>query len=398
MQVPSLVLELARAAAEAGGRAYLVGGCVRDHLLGEAPKDFDIEVHGVEALEELLRPLGHLNTVGKSFGVFKLTRDGLELDVAMPRRDSNAGPGHRGIAVEGDPHMGLEAAVQRRDLTINAVLYDPLEDRFLDLVGGLDDLQAKRLREVDPATFVEDPLRALRAVQFAARFRFDISPSLQRLCRDAPLSELPPERIRGELDKLLMKAATPSVGLRWLRELGIAAKVLPALGPDTSLGEVLDRAAHLERSPMLMYGALLHRLDPYAREDSLQRLRLFEKAATRSRLEAALAFVGGPRSPEAWRRLADQVPVTLAAQLRTAIRGEDLEQLSAEAEAAGVLGGPLPVLLGGRELRALGVPAGPRMGALQRRVREAQYAGELRDTSDAMEAVRGWIAEGRGGC
>lgn len=398
MHVPPLALELARKVDEAGGRAYLVGGCVRDHLLGLEPKDIDLEVHGIEGLLELLRPLGNVNEVGRSFGVFKLTRDGLELDVALPRRDSKVGPGHKGIAVEGDPHMGLEESVRRRDLSVNALLYDPLTDEILDLAGGLADIQARMLREVDPTSFAEDPLRALRVVQFAARFEFDVAPSLQTLCRDAELSELPPERIRGELDKLLQKAKRPSIGLRWFGELGLAAKVLPQLSCDAALGEVLDRAAGQERSAMSMYGALLHRLDPYAREDSLQRLRLFERGSQRDRLDAALGFVQSEATAADWRRLADRAPAALAAQLRAAIREEDLDALRADAEAAGVLAGPLPVLLGGRELRALGVPPGPRMGALQKRVRSLQHEGGIRDVSDAMEAVRGWIAAGDEPC
>ena len=398
MHVPPLAMEIARKVAEAGGRAYLVGGCVRDHLLGLPPKDIDIEVHGLDDLYALLQPLGTVNEVGRSFGVFKLTRGDLELDVAIPRRDSKVGPGHRGIEVRGDPHMGLEAAVRRRDLSINSLLYDPLTDEIIDLAGGLSDLDAKVLREVDAASFAEDPLRALRVVQFAARFGFDVAPSLQRICRDAQLDELPPERIRGELDKLLSVSPRPSVGLRWFGELGLAAKVLPALAPDEALGEVLDRAASMERSPQLMYGALLHRLGPAAWEDSLQRLRLFERSAPRGRLAAGLAFTRSGRTASAWRRLADTTPAALAAQLRAAILAEDLDELRAEAEAAGVLEGPLPVLLRGHDLRALGVVPGPRMGALQRRLRGAQHEGVVDDVEEAKELVRGWIAAGDEPC
>ena len=389
MHVPPLARELCLRVAEQGGRAYLVGGCVRDHLLGLAPKDIDIEVHGIGDLERLLKPLGSLNAVGKSFGVFKLTRGGLELDVSMPRRDSKVGPGHKGIAVQGDPDMGLDEAVRRRDLTINALMYDPLTDEVVDRVGGLADLEARVLREVDPKTFAEDPLRALRVVQFSARFDFDVAPSLQTLCREAELAELPPERLRGELDKLLMKAPRPSVGLRWLGELGLAEKILPALNPDEDLAKVVDRAAALERSTELMYAALFHRLDPATRADHLDRLRLIEKPTARARLEAALAF--GPPSREAWRRLADRADAPLTARLRAAITGEDLAGLLAGLEAAGVAEGPLPVLLGGRELRDLGVAPGPDMGRLQRRVREAQYAGAAEDPEGARTLVRAWL-------
>ncbi|MDX1579118.1 MAG: hypothetical protein R3266_11560, partial [Gemmatimonadota bacterium] len=163
--------------AAAGGRAWLVGGCVRDALLGEAVTDFDVEVYRIpeDDLEVLLSALGPVNAVGKSFGVFKLGADE-DIDVSLPRRDSNAGPGHRGIHVEGDPWMTPREAARRRDLTVNAILMDPRTGELLDPWNGRADLDACLLRPVDRHTFLEDPLRALRAVQFAARLIFDPAP------------------------------------------------------------------------------------------------------------------------------------------------------------------------------------------------------------------------------
>ena len=131
--------------------------------------------------------MGPVNAVGKSFGVFKLNdRSVGEVDVSIPRRDSNAGPGHRGISVEGNPDMTVTEAARRRDLTVNAILYDLQADALVDPFNGQRDLDLRTLRAVDADTFLDDPLRALRVVQFAARLEFEVAPSLLALCERSP--------------------------------------------------------------------------------------------------------------------------------------------------------------------------------------------------------------------
>src|SRR5215207_4041023 len=224
--IPEKILRLARAVGGAGGRALLVGGCVRDRLLGRAVKDWDVEVYGVEpaALRELLGRFGRVNVVGEAFTVYKLGQD---LDVSLPRRERKTGRGHRAFYIEGDPHMSFEEAARRRDFTVNAVLEDPLTGDIIDPHRGLKDMEAKLIRAVAPDTFVEDSLRVLRAAQFAARFGFDIEPSTVELCRAIDLTDLPPERVWGELEKLLLDARRPSVGFQWLDRLGAAARLFP---------------------------------------------------------------------------------------------------------------------------------------------------------------------------
>src|ERR687886_2810917 len=155
--VPEKILRLARAVRDAGGRALLVGGCVRDRLMGREAKDWDVEVYGVEpaVLRELLDRLGRVNVVGEAFTVYKLGRD---LDVSLPRRERKSGRGHRGFVIEGDPAMSFEEAARRRDFTINAILFDPLTGEHVDPFGGQADLQKRALRAVAPETFVEDSL------------------------------------------------------------------------------------------------------------------------------------------------------------------------------------------------------------------------------------------------
>ncbi len=208
---PQKVLDLARALKAEGGRALLVGGCVRDALMGREPKDWDLEVYGVDPakLRESLEPFGPVNVVGEAFTVYKL---GADLDVSMPRRERKSGLGHRAFVIEGDPSMTIEEATSRRDFTINAILQDPLTEEIIDPYGGQSDIQNGMLRAVSLATFAEDSLRVLRAAQFAARFEFEIEPETVALCRQVDLSDLPSERVWGEIEKLLLRARQPYYG------------------------------------------------------------------------------------------------------------------------------------------------------------------------------------------
>ena len=221
-------LSIANAVRECGGRAMLVGGCVRDELMGIPPKDWDLEVYGVEPekLRAILEDFGEVIVVGEAFAVYKIGRD---LDVSLPRRERKIGRGHRGFAVTGDPDMSFEEACSRRDFTINAILKDPLTGEIIDPFNGRDDINAKVLRHVSDDTFAEDSLRVLRAAQFAARFEFDVAPETAELCSSIDVTDLPRERIWGELEKLLLVAEQPSIGLKLLYDWGTIAQLFPEL-------------------------------------------------------------------------------------------------------------------------------------------------------------------------
>ena len=225
---PDRVIQLARAVRDEGGRALLVGGCVRDQLLGNEPKDWDLEIYELEParVREILDTFGSVNVVGEAFTVYKLAHD---LDVSLPRRERKSGRGHRGFVIEGDPGMSVAEATRRRDFTINAILQDPLTGELIDPFGGRQDIEARVLRAVAAETFVEDSLRVLRAAQFAARFEFLIEPETVALCRTMDLSDLPAERVWGELEKLLLRSPRPSVGLSWLKDLGAVEKMFPEI-------------------------------------------------------------------------------------------------------------------------------------------------------------------------
>jgi tRNA nucleotidyltransferase (CCA-adding enzyme) len=271
---------LARAIAAAGGRALVVGGSVRDALLGQESKDVDVEVFGLpaERLKTILESFGRVDTVGESFTVYKLGN----IDVSLPRRESKSGRGHKGFVVQGDPSLSFVEAARRRDFTINAIAQDPLTGELIDPFEGARDLKARRLRVVDSRTFGDDSLRVLRALQFAARFELTVDDETRTLLRSIPLDDLPAERVWGEIEKLLLLARRPSIGLALALDIGVVHLLFPEMAalvecpqepewhPEGDVwvhtlmvvDEARARIDGLERGPAaaMMLGALCHDL------------------------------------------------------------------------------------------------------------------------------------------
>jgi len=272
----------------AGGRPYLVGGCVRDALLhpGRRPKDVDVEVFGLamDPLVAALATVGTVDEVGRAFAVLKLRRGGEDFDVSLPRTEVKDGPGHTGFTVVPDPATPPALAAGRRDFTLNALMYDPATEEVLDFFGGLADLRDGVLRHTT-AAFAEDPLRVLRGAQFAARFGFRFAPDTAALCRElAPAyRELAVERVWGEWRKIAEKGVHVSAALTaladagWLDHFPQLARLAgvpqdPRWHPEgdvlTHLGLAADAAARLadaagltgdDRSVVVL-GALVHDL------------------------------------------------------------------------------------------------------------------------------------------
>ena len=272
--------KIAACVAQKGGRTFLVGGYVRDLLMGKHNKDIDIEIHGVqpEELEKILDGLGSRTEMGASFGVYGLR--GYDIDIAMPRQEEATGRGHKDFKIYVDPFLGTYKAAMRRDFTINAMMQDVLTGEIIDHFGGQDDLKKGVLRHVNPHTFAEDPLRVLRAAQFAARFEFDIAPETIELSRTMDLTTLARERVMGELEKALLKAAHPSIFFEKMRIMNqldnwflhltklIGLEQPPKYHPEgdvwTHTMRVLDSAASFRdkaKNPVgLMLSALTHDL------------------------------------------------------------------------------------------------------------------------------------------
>jgi tRNA nucleotidyltransferase (CCA-adding enzyme) len=439
---------IAEAVRDAGGRALIVGGWVRDRLMGRDSKDIDIEVFGVPAdrLRQLLESFGRVETVGESFQVYKSG----DIDVSLPRRESKAGRGHRGFDISGDPAMELGEAVRRRDFTINAIAWDPLTGEYLDPCDGRGDLERRLLRVVDAATFGDDSLRVLRAVQFAARFDLTLDETTRALCRNTPLDDLPAERVWGEIEKLLL-APRPSIGLALAMELGVIRTLFPELQalagcpqepewhPEGDVWvhtlQVVDQARlriddlDRPRQIALMLGAVCHDLGKPATtavidgrirsmdhedqgvaptEAALDRLNVHSLDGYNVR-QQVVGLVAQHLKPGAWfkvrdevgdgafRRLAHKVDLELLARVAKAdCLGREPGRFDCTAmdwflDRARALGvehrPPAPILLG-RHVLALGVPPGPRVGEILKVVYELQMDGRVTDLDQAIAAAK----------
>lgn len=227
------------ALAKAGGRVLLVGGAVRDLLLGLPIKDLDIEIHGLslDQVERVLKTCGKVSLVGKIYGVFRL--HGVDVDWSVPRTET-AG---RKPKVTVDPKLSFKQAFARRDLTINAMGIDLVTSELIDPYGGQKDLKKKILRATSPR-FVEDPLRFYRVLQFMARFEMKPDQKLTKICKSMDVKNLSVERIEQEFKKLLLQSKRPSIAFRWLKEIGRLDELLPELG--ATVGVVQPKRWHPE--------------------------------------------------------------------------------------------------------------------------------------------------------
>lgn len=214
-----MVKTIAEKVKECGGKTYYVGGFVRDKMSGTNNKDIDVEIHGVSCsvLEGILKSLGELITIGKNFGVYNLK--GYGIDIAMPRSEKNRGKGHKNFEIYVEPFIGTYDASKRRDFTVNSIMQDVLTGEIVDHFGGKGDLKNGIIRHVNSKTFREDPLRVLRAAQFAARFNYKIADETLVLCKDMDLSELPKERVIIETEKAMLKADKPSIFFESLKTM-----------------------------------------------------------------------------------------------------------------------------------------------------------------------------------
>jgi len=242
-----------------GGRALVVGGCVRDAVLGTTTKDLDVEVYGIEPAELVSTLAEHfrIDLVGQAFGVVKL--HDYAIDIAIPRRESKVGLGHKGFDILSNPCMTPEDAASRRDFTINSMALDPTSGELIDPFGGMRDIRKRILRHTSPK-FVEDPLRVLRGMQFVARLQLTVAPETVTLCRGIDPEGLARERIFEEWKKLLLLGVRPSIGLEFLRACDWI-RVFPEL--EALVGCPQEPEWHPEGD---VWTHTLHCLDAFAQE------------------------------------------------------------------------------------------------------------------------------------
>ena len=281
MQIPKSLHHIISSLSKQGVRAIIVGGAVRDFLLKKSIKDIDIEVYNIsslDALEGMLKPFGKVNQVGKAFGVVKLRVDNFEYDFSLPRVEKKIAKGHRGFSVELDSSLSFKEASSRRDFRINAIGYDILTKEFIDPHDGIKDLEQKTLRHISDKTFIEDPLRVYRAVQFSARFNLKLQQSTFNLCKSmvesGSLDELPKERVYEEFKKLLLKSSRPSIGFNLMLDLGIIKKYYPELYSLTKTPQ--DKRYHKEGNvwihTMMVLDEMAKLVKEYSNEEKLELL------------------------------------------------------------------------------------------------------------------------------
>jgi tRNA nucleotidyltransferase (CCA-adding enzyme) len=418
----------------AGGHAYLVGGFVRDRLLKIESKDIDIEVFGLQPdiVENLFSgQKWNFKLVGKSFGCYH-SEDGI--DLAMPRTElvgcdpvSNA---HTNFTCEIDPFLSVLTAAKRRDLTINAIYYDPLQRKYKDPYNGLADLQDGIIRAVSPMAFVEDPLRVLRVAQFMARFNFTVDKKTEALCEQAIeyLPYLSKERVFGEITKLLMQADKPSIGFTWLYNIGALNIILPDIArlehvhdlpPHHRENNVLEHTLMAldvlpinERSIDVMLGILFHDAGkgivsykhhsevaneiPEILTDTLTNeadlIKSVQSLVLNHSFHCSVSY--NDVTPKVLRRLSTKVDLTkLCKVMRADALGRippkteienyvrDIEEFLDSTESR-----IEPIILG-RHLIGLGVEPGPKMGVLLKDVYNAQLNGEFTDEAGGLKYV-----------
>lgn len=431
----------------AGGRPLVVGGAVRDALRGSFSSDIDIEVYHLEpdALLDTLIPLGKLNAVGRSFGVLKLRlADGCAFDITIPQRDNRNTHGGRGVLSAADPHMTPHEAASRRDFTWNALAITP-EGELLDFFDGVEDLHNGVIRHISNA-FAEDPVRVLRAMQFAARFDMQFAPATAAYCQTLlPLaSTIAPERVWGEWAKWAL-GSYPRAGLQALHESGWVAHFpeLAALcdcvqSPEhhpegdvwAHVGFVCTAAAQIatrdqlatEPRRVLLFAALCHDLGKPATTQLDQDGRIRSRGHAVAGVAVAKALLGrigapqaiieqvlplvrehmahyGQPTPRTLRRLAARLaPSSIGtwAQLVEADHSgrpprpprDPARDFVTHAHELGILDSPPAPVLTGRDLLTAGYTHGPGIGRLLRDAYQAQLDGTFTTVEEGLVWLR----------
>lgn len=441
------IKDIVQACKDAGGRAILVGGAVRDYVMGLESKDWDIEIYGLDssAIESLLSRFGTIIFVGKSFGVFRIV--GLDVDFSLPRRDSYG----RKPEIAIDPHMSYYEAFMRRDLTMNAMGIDLVTHELIDPFNGQKDIKNKILRTPNPEFFVQDPLRFFRVMQFIGRFGMQPDDELNRICISMNISHISIERIVDEIEKLFLRSQRPSLGLRWIAKIGRMQEVFPELF--TTIGvpqrpdfhpegdvfehsmQTLDAAAVWpyesdDKKLVILFAALCHDLGkatttqlidgvyksfghadagvPFARQ-------LLKKMTLKKEIHDAVSklvkyhmepilFIKGGAKALAYKRLAlklapesclhDLAVVSKAdrqgrngdSKLPLTIDIPQLDQFVARAKQHNVLFAPEKAILQGRDILHLKL-SGPEMGRLLKKAYEIQIEQGIEDKQELLDVL-----------
>lgn len=406
--------KIAHDALQQGWRMFVVGGAVRDAVMGKPLGDIDLECFGnytPAQLRDFLSRYGGVEETGKSFQVYKLHIRGAVIDVAIPRTETKEGKGHKGFGVRPDPTIPMAVAVLRRDYTANALMYSLTEDAIYDFTGGVRDIESRILRHAGEA-FADDVLRVLRGFRFVSRFGMQATDTTIEMCRSLlnEYTSLPKERIWGEWLNWAKTAEYPSRGLLFLKDAGwlslyppLAALVTAPypvgiawqhtlLVVDKAVQGIKAAGVSQDSRVQIVFAALLHDVGARGALSFLESI-----GATAWVTKAVLPLVEYhalcPESRESVRRLAkDLHPATLRQWAILAVAtGESEEKVARVVEIAqqeSVLNAPPSPVLQGRHLVEMGIQPGPIIGEIVKKAYEAQLAGEITD----IDSGQRWVA------
>jgi len=388
-------------------KAIIVGGYIRDTLLCLESNDIDIEIYSVGSFEELqniLEEFGDLNIVGKSFGVCKLKIDDYDLDFTLPRLDSKIASGHLGFDIKIDKNLDFSEAAKRRDFTINAIGFDVHTKTLLDPFNGLDDLRNKTLKMVDAKTFIDDPLRVLRAVGFCSRYNFVMHKKLFILCfkmiKEDALLELPKERIYEEFKKILLRSVQPSIGFKLLKELNALKyfKNLILLNLDDwhLIMDTLDRFAsnrttNTKTTEILMLVILCYKFDEIKTKELVTSLSddkflLKEVLNLKTQFSKLLELSCSEINNYDIYKLSNLVNIKNLCILGDVLSGVG-KTIYSKAKSLGVIEKKLKAILMGRDLILLGL----KPSTIFSKILDASYEAQMREEFSSKKEALKWL-------
>lgn len=398
------------------GLPLLVGGTIRDSMSGIESRDIDIEVHktDIDSIINVLHSRGYqCDEVGKQFGVLKISRNGLrDIDVSVPRKENSVGAGHRDFTIETDKNMSFQEAVQRRDFTFNSIMYDPKRKVYLDIEGGIQDLENKTMRHVSDK-FSEDPLRVLRGFQFAGRFGLSYAPETASLAKSIrnEYSNLSVERVRKEFTKFYTKSTNYSSGLKALKDSGWD-NIEPGLSEALKDPKVHERLESIysvkkELKPVIASSIISRNMSLRDRDNFLSKTLESKNLARKSSLfidtdneihnlkdfsgkknnktyQAHKVSEKLSRVGSNWEEYEEYVKISNNSHLLEALE---------EAKRLGLMKTPSEPVIAGRHIKDMypDKKEGPWLGSLLRNIREMQYSGEIKTHQDAVKIIHEYM-------
>lgn len=385
-----MIRKLAEDVLKGGGRLYIVGGFVRDRLLNRENKDIDIEIFGInrERLEEILSKYGNFRYVGRSFPIYIL-KD-FEISIAM----------------EDDRILNvneIDVAINRRDLTINSLMYDPLEDKIIDHLNGREDLDEKKLKYITREGFIKDPLRILRVASFKARLEFEVCEDLEKLCieNSEKLEEISKERKFIELEKILMKSNNPAIAFNWLERIGVLEN---NFGVDLKKFEKLDETFNCfekkERTVDLMFSIFYLKEKNYYNYLKWITNNRDIKLGVKALLENLIDFYKFEESKIIIKKLFIKVDLEKIIKLYIANeksfgREPDYNYIDKIRKYYNSVKESLEPILNGADIIELGIKEGKDIGVILEKVFTAQLEEKISDKKSALDYCKGLIEKGR---